>query len=165
VRIPEGRLGPGLLAAAFMALAIAAPGAAQIASQSAGQPSASVAAPPATQPGAQADALPLMKAPEKPENPLSRLEIVSLGSFPIMLFYTGFVFDLGRFFANNFDTAYAPWPIQSSYSAPLSESDRVVRLGVALGASFAVGGIDAYLHQAKLKKARRLHDAAVELRE
>jgi hypothetical protein len=108
---------------------------------------------------AQGDALPMLP-PEQDENPYSRLEIVSLGSFPILLFYSGFAFDLQRFFANGLDPAYAPWPFQNAYSAPLTDSDRGVRLGVALGASLVVGCVDAYLHAAKLRKARRLHEAA-----
>ena len=102
-------------------------------------------------------------SPAKPENPFSRFEIVSLGSFPIMLFYTGFTFDLGRYVANGFSASYAPWPFQNEYSAALTDSDRLTRIGAALGASMVVGAIDAYLHAEKLKKARRLHAAAESL--
>jgi hypothetical protein len=117
----------------------------------------------ASQGGGQDESLPVIESPKKPENPISRLEIVSLGSFPILLFYTGFVFDLQRFVANNFDTAYAPWPIQSSYSAQLTDSERLTRIGVALGGCLIVGCVDAYLHQVKLKKAKRLREAASSL--
>ena len=99
-------------------------------------------------------------SPAKPENPFSRFEIVSLGSFPIMLFYTGFTFDLGRYVANGFSASYAPWPFQNEYSAVLTDSDRLTRIGAAFWTSMIVGAIDAYLHAEKLKKARRLRAAA-----
>ncbi len=153
-----------LLAAILLAAACLEPLCAQGAAQPDQQPPTApaaapgaAAAPPAAAPS---DALPLFKPAEAPENPLLRLEIVSLGSFPITLFYTGFIFDLQRYIANGFNVNYAPWPVQSIYSAQLSDTDRLTRVGVALGFSLVVGGIDAYLHQQKLKKARRLHDAA-----
>jgi hypothetical protein len=150
----------GAQAAASGSDQAAAAGAAQGAAQGSAVSPAPGAGPANTPPGAQGTALPTIVT-EKGENAFSRLEIVSFGSFPIMLFYTGFAFDLQRFFANGFDSAYAPWPFQSSYSAPLSDSDRITRLGVALGASLIVGGIDAYFHAEKVKKARRLHEAAL----
>jgi len=160
--------GSALLAAILLAMVSAGPLCAQSAAQPV-QPSSPAAAPGAAAPAAAApaaqapsDALPLFKPNQAPENPLLRLEIVSLGSFPIMLFYTGFVFDLQRFIATDFNLSYAPWPYQSIYSAQLSDSERLTRVGVALGASLVLGGVDAYLHQLKLKKARRLHDAAAE---
>lgn len=103
---------------------------------------------------AQAGALPSgLKAAI--ENPISRFEIVTLGSYPIMLFYTDFIFDLTRYFQNGFNSNYAPWPFKSEYSATLTDTDRLVRLGVTLGASAVVGGIDALIHQLKLRAAER----------
>lgn len=96
----------------------------------------------------------------KPENPFSRFEIVSLGSFPIMLFYTGFAFDLERYVTNGFDYSYAPWPFKNEKSASLSDQERVTRISIALGASLIVGGIDAYIRAAKAKKDKRLREAA-----
>lgn len=98
----------------------------------------------------------------KAENPLNRFEIVSLGSFPIMLFYTGFFSDLALYIANFPDPIYLPWPMKNekSYSATLTDSERVTRIGIALGASVLVGGVDAYLHAVKVKKAKRLREAA-----
>ncbi len=94
-----------------------------------------------------------------PENPFRRFEIVSLGAFPIMLFYSGFFFDLQRYFVNDFNSLYAPWPFQSSTSAPLTDADRYTRIGAALGACAVVGLVDAYLHHLKVVKAERLREA------
>jgi hypothetical protein len=95
-----------------------------------------------------------------PENRLRRFEIVSLGAFPIMLFYTGFAFDLQGYFAHSFDKAYAPWPFKNASSASLSNQDIYLRLGASLGLSFVVGGIDAVLHDRKLRKAADAEFAA-----
>jgi hypothetical protein len=133
------------LLAAFLALAALAGGAQSSTPQTA--PSQ-----------AQGDPIPLTLSP-KAENPFSRFEIVSLGSFPITLFYAGFVFDLQRYFANGRDSKYAPWPFKNAYSATLTDSDRILRLSCALGASFVVGVADAFLHAKKQKAAERLREA------
>jgi hypothetical protein len=99
----------------------------------------------------------------KEENPFSRFEIVSLGSYPIMLFYVGFAFDLQRYFASGNDPNYAPWPFTTSYSTPLSNSERLTRLGVTLGVSCAIGAIDAIIHASKVKAAKRLREARMSI--
>jgi hypothetical protein len=119
--------------------------------------SGSTAATPSSSSSPSADSL--LAGSAIPENPFRRFEIVSLGAFPIMLFYSGFFFDLQRYFANDFNSLYAPWPFQSSTSAPLTDADRYTRIGAALGACAVVGLIDAYLHHLKVAKAERLREA------
>ncbi len=151
------RLGPAprlCVASAILALAAAAPLGLGAQAQVVDPAQASTTAAGA----AQAAALPSLPAP--PENPYSRFEIVSLGSFPIMLFYADFAFDLQRYVSNGFASTYAPWPFKTEFSATLTDSQRLTRLGTALGASFVVGAIDAYLHFVKLKKAQRLREAS-----
>ncbi len=147
-------LGIGL-AALLMSLAASAPLSAQL--QTPASSSAAPSAAPAA--AAVAPASDLLLAPSAPENPLRRFEIVSLGAFPIMLFYSDFGFDLQRYFAHNFDSFYAPWPFKNPTSAPITDLDRYTRIGAALGACMIVGGIDAYIHAMKVRKARRLQEA------
>lgn len=97
------------------------------------------------------------------EDPLGRLAIVSLGSFPILLFYTDFSFDLGKFLINGFDANYAPWPFKSEYSNAPSMGEKAARIGVAIGASAAVGAIDYFIRSARAKKARLQREALLEL--
>jgi hypothetical protein len=97
----------------------------------------------------------------KSENPLLRLEIVSLGSYPITLFYVGFIYDIKRYYDNGRDSAYAPWPFRGSNAVPLDNSERMTRLGAALGISLSVGIIDAVIHASKVKKAKRLREAKI----
>jgi hypothetical protein len=91
----------------------------------------------------------------KPENPFYRFEIVSLGSYPITLFYVGLAFDFKRYSDNGFDSAYVPLFSDDS----LTDSDRWVRLGAALCVSCVVGAIDAIIHDSKVKAAKRLRAA------
>lgn len=104
---------------------------------------------------AQPDALPPGFDNEKkaPENPWRRFEIVSVGAFPISLFYVGFGFDLERYIGSNFDYNYAPWPLSTSTS--ITDTDRVVRIASAVGLSLVIGGIDAIIHAAKVRAAQR----------
>jgi hypothetical protein len=124
---------------------------------------AAQAAPAVPAPGSPAeDALPKLEQ-EKAENPISRFEIVSLGSYPITLFYVGFAFDLQRWFANGRDANYAPWPFNGGSSVALTDSQRLTRLGAALGVSFAVGAVDAIIHAGKVKAAERLREARLSI--
>jgi hypothetical protein len=97
------------------------------------------------------------------ENPLGRLAIVTFGSFPILLLYTDFSFDLGKFLIHGFDANYAPWPFKSEYSESPAATERAARIGVAIGASAAVGVIDYAIRASRAKKARLQREALLEL--
>jgi hypothetical protein len=107
---------------------------------------------------ASAADLPEIGQERAPENPFLRFEIVSLGSYPIVLFYTDLAFDCWRYYEKDFDSSYIP--LVSSVS--LKDSERWTRLGAALGAACTVGAIDAIIHASKQKAAKRLHAAALE---
>jgi hypothetical protein len=123
-------------------------------------------APAALAPAAQAapagDALPKLEQ-AKAENPVSRFEIVSLGSYPITLFYVDFAFDFQSWLAHGRDANYAPWPVKGVFSTSLTDSQRLTRLGAALGLSFAVGAVDAIIHAKKVKAAERLREARLSM--
>jgi hypothetical protein len=112
--------------------------------------------------GAQATVDPdVLAVPDeiKNENPIRRLEIVSLGSYPIALFYVGFMYDIKRYYENGRDSAYAPWPFRGSNAVSLDNSERMARLEAALALSLTVGVIDGIIHASKVKKAKRLREA------
>lgn len=73
---------------------------------------------------------------------LGRFEAITVGSFPLMYFYSGVGLDLYRFTANGFDAAYAPWPFKGPTSYQPTEADRNVRLATALGLSVGVAAVD-----------------------
>ncbi len=112
---------------------------------------------PSTAPAAAAAALPpgFGETETKPENPWRRFEIVSIGAFPIALFYTGFGYDLGGYIGSGFDSRYAPWPFQNSASILPTDSQRLTRIASAVGLSLFIGGIDAIIHAAKIRAEAR----------
>lgn len=84
---------------------------------------------------------------------LRRFEIVSLGAFPIMLFYSRIALDLGRFAGNGFDSSYAPWPFRNEYSYKPDANEQWLAVKVALGLSLGVGVLDYFL--VSRRKARQ----------
>ncbi|OHD22858.1 MAG: hypothetical protein A2Y38_09710 [Spirochaetes bacterium GWB1_59_5] len=75
---------------------------------------------------------------------LRRFEIVSLGAFPILLFYTRFGFDLKRYVQHGFSAEYAPWPLKSETSYVASDDEQILSVATAVGLSLAFGAIDAF---------------------
>jgi hypothetical protein len=106
---------------------------------------------------ANADALPDL-AEAKSENILLRFEIVTLGSFPITLFYTDLGFDIYRYFDKlNTDPDNSSYYIPLFNSIVLKDEESLQRLGVALGLSVSVGIADAVIHLLKVRDAKRAH--------
>lgn len=76
---------------------------------------------------------------------LRRYEIVSLGAFPLLLFYTRFGFDLKRFIDNGFSSEYAPWPFKNENSYEATDDEQMTSVLTAAGLSLAFGAVDALL--------------------
>jgi hypothetical protein len=165
-RIPRGaqRAAPrGAAARLALAVLLALAAAGGALAQDAAQAAAQGGAAPSSQALPQASQTLEPAAPNDGENPWARLGIVTIGSFPIMLFYTDFSFDLGAFALHGFDSIYAPWPFKSEYSVTLTQAEKGARIGVAIGASIAVGLIDLFIRSSKAKKARLQREALLEL--
>ena len=83
---------------------------------------------------------------------LRRFEIISLGAFPILLFYTRFVYDTSLFFgsgfdSDGFDSRFAPWPFRNENSYTPTDDEQIARVLTAAGLSLVLGGIDAlFIH-------------------
>lgn len=84
---------------------------------------------------------------------LRRFEIVSLGAFPILLFYSRIALDMGRFAGNGFDSSYAPWPFRNEFSYKPDASEQWLAVKVAFGLSLGVGALDYFL--VSRRKARQ----------
>lgn len=80
---------------------------------------------------------------------LRRWEIVSIGVFPIALFYTRFAMDTNRFVHNGFQARYAPWPFKNEYSYAPSADEQRLAIAVAAGLAVGVGILDMILLQRK----------------
>jgi hypothetical protein len=74
-----------------------------------------------------------------------RFEIISLGAFPILLFYTRLAFDLRRYVDYGFESTYAPWPFRNEASYQPSDQEQVLSILTAAGLSLAFGTVDALL--------------------
>jgi len=74
---------------------------------------------------------------------LRRFEIISLGAFPILLFYTRFGFDLKRYVENGFSAEYAPWPLKTETSYAMTDEEQILSVATAAGLSLAFAALDA----------------------
>lgn len=106
---------------------------------------------------AQASPSPLPEAYAAEEFPewalsLRRWEIVSLGAFPIALFYTHMVFDVSRYIGSGFDSAYAPWPLKNEFSYKPSPSEWGLMFLTAGAVAAAVGLTDAIILRIKRRE-------------
>lgn len=78
---------------------------------------------------------------------LRRWEIISIGVFPIALFYTRFAMDTSRFVQNGFQARFAPWPFKNEYSYAPSADEQRAAVAVAAGLALGVGILDMILLQ------------------
>ncbi len=74
-----------------------------------------------------------------------RFEIVSLGVFPILLFYTRLAADLQRYASNNLDGTFVPWPFKNENSYTPTDSEQLSYVLTAAGLSMVFGAVDAIL--------------------
>ncbi len=100
--------------------------------------------------GSQATANPLPEPYGTEEFPpwafsLRRFEIVSLGAFPILLFYSRIALDTSRYVGNGFDSSYAPWPFRNEFSYTPDNDEQWLAVKMAVGLSLGVGVLDYFL--------------------
>jgi len=85
---------------------------------------------------------------------LRRADIVAFGSFPFMLFFTTFAVDSYRFYSNDWDWRYAPWPLKAPGAIEMDESQRIASFTVAAGLSLLVAVVDYCIVQHKRAQQR-----------
>lgn len=74
-----------------------------------------------------------------------RFEIISLGAFPILLFYARVGYDLQRYVTNDFNAIYAPWPFKNESSYIPATEEQLQSVITAAGLSLTLAAIDAIL--------------------
>jgi hypothetical protein len=84
---------------------------------------------------------------------LRRGEIILFGSFPITLFLTFEVYDLGRFFANDRRMEYAPWPVRPPNAEPYTTEETIGVLVTAVSLSLALAVADYLIGRIVAKRA------------
>ena len=74
---------------------------------------------------------------------LRRAEILSFGSLPFITFFSSIYYDVFRYFANDQDEGYLPWPLKNSEKAiPLTEEEQKTIFFSAIGISIGVALVD-----------------------
>ncbi|GHV75948.1 hypothetical protein AGMMS49942_07690 [Spirochaetia bacterium] len=97
---------------------------------------------------------------EKPEFPqwvrdLRRAEIIAFGSFPFMMFLSTFSMDTYRFFTNDNNLQYAPWPFKGAGAVEMTTDEFTTSLFIAIGGSLAIALADHIIVRVKRAKAER----------
>ncbi|GHU23907.1 hypothetical protein FACS1894164_09300 [Spirochaetia bacterium] len=97
-----------------------------------------------------------MCAQEKPAlNPLRRGEIVAFGTLPFTIFLATFAVDTTRYMSHNFDSRYAPWPFKGAGAFDMSDTEKGIALGVAVGTSVIIALIDYFIVKKKTRTPQR----------
>ncbi|HNQ96591.1 MAG TPA: hypothetical protein PKH81_00680 [Treponemataceae bacterium] len=96
-----------------------------------------------------------------------RAGIITFGALPFSTFFTAIYYDLYRYYDNDQDDRYLPWPLKNNDIAePLTEDEQKQILAISIGASVCVALIDftvrAIKRSAKRRKAERLERDRVE---
>ena len=73
---------------------------------------------------------------------LRRGEIVAFGTFPFTLFFSGFLMDTYRTASNDWDRRYAPFPFTAAGSVSMTQNERLLTLGFAVGGSILIAVVD-----------------------
>jgi len=85
---------------------------------------------------------------------LRRADIVAFGSLPFMMFFTTFAVDSYRFYSNDWDRRYAPWPLKAPGAIEMDENQRIASFTVAAGLSVLVAVADYFIVQHKRARQR-----------
>ncbi|AEJ19727.1 hypothetical protein [Gracilinema caldarium] len=87
---------------------------------------------------------------------LRRADIVAFGSLPFMMFFTTFAVDSYRYYMNDWDRRYAPWPLKASGAIEMDENQRIASFSVAVGLSVVVAVVDYLIVKHKWEKQKKL---------
>ncbi|MDR2375900.1 MAG: hypothetical protein LBD96_05610 [Treponema sp.] len=83
---------------------------------------------------------------------IRRGEIVAFGSFPFTLFISTFAMDSVRFFKNDMNRAYLPWPFKGPGALEMTREEKKQTFMIAVTASITIAVIDFAI--VKLKRHR-----------
>jgi hypothetical protein len=89
---------------------------------------------------------------------LRRGEIVAFGSFPFTMFLSTFTMDSIRFFKNDMNRAYLPWPLKGPGAIEMSREEKKQTLLIAAAASLSIALIDFAIVKVKRHREARERD-------
>jgi len=73
---------------------------------------------------------------------LRRGEIILIGSFPLSMFLSYEFYDIYRYFSNNLQSAYRPWPFRTYDAVPYNGAENIGIIVSAVSLSIAVAVAD-----------------------
>ncbi len=86
---------------------------------------------------------------------LRRGEIIFFGSIPFTLFFSFEFFDLYRYFTNEMNPAYNPWPFRSYNYVPYTDEEKIGVLIASLSASLSIAIADYFLGKLSLASEKK----------
>ena len=143
----------GLLGVLWLSLACAASGFAQSSPEAPAAPATTTPIPAAPAPAApeeyeEGEFSPGLKA-------LRRGEIMFFGSFPFSLFFSYEAYDIYRFFANDRQIQYAPWPFRRPDAVAYESYETTGVLVAAVSVSLVLAVVDYMIGKAIERRAAK----------
>ncbi|GAB1484483.1 hypothetical protein MASR2M78_33010 [Treponema sp.] len=86
---------------------------------------------------------------------LRRSEIVAFGSLPFTVFFSTFVMDSYRYYQNDWDRRFAPWPLKAAGAVQMDEDQRIACFAFGCASAILIGVVDYALVDAKQRRAER----------
>jgi hypothetical protein len=80
---------------------------------------------------------------------------VAFGSFPFTMFASTFTMDTIRFFKNDMNRAYLPWPLKGPGAIEMSRKEKEQTLLIAAAASITIALVDFAIVKVKRHRAAR----------
>jgi hypothetical protein len=84
---------------------------------------------------------------------------VAFGSFPFTMFASTFTMDSVRFFKNDMNRAYLPWPLKGPGAIEMSRQEKERTLLIAAAASITIAVIDFAIVKVKRSREARREQA------
>ena len=90
---------------------------------------------------------------------LRRGEIILIGSFPFSMFLSYEFYDIYRYFANNLEPSYRPWPFRTYDAVPYGNEENIGIIISAVSLSLIIAGADYLLGKlVKNKESSEVND-------
>jgi ABC-type Fe3+ transport system permease subunit len=86
---------------------------------------------------------------------LRRADIITFGSFPFTFFLSGIIVDVFRASQHNWDSRYAPWPVNMGGSVSRTAGENIATLSIAAGGAVLVAVADHIIQRVKRERAAR----------
>jgi hypothetical protein len=89
---------------------------------------------------------------------LRRAEAVAFGSLPFTVFFAQFAIDSRRYYENDWDRRYAPWPIKAAGAVNMTEGEYLTAFAAGCVGAVTVALVDYLIVVLKRRSVRRAAD-------